>query len=73
MDSHNSLNLGALTRNDVAQELKAHRYRQYNILLRQPGQKNVRVDFLIDGDAGSLSVIPIEVKSGKDYTIWRVG
>lgn len=63
MDSHNSLNLGALYETTVAQELKAHGHD----LFYYDNKKNGEVDFLID-DADSLSVIPIEVKSGKDYT-----
>lgn len=64
MDSHNSLNLGALYETVVAQELKAHGHD----LFYYDNKKNGEVDFLID-DADSLSVIPIEVKSGKDYTV----
>ena len=63
MDSHNGLNLGALYETVVAQELKAHGHD----LFYYDNKKNGEVDFLID-DANSLSVIPIEVKSGKDYT-----
>ena len=64
MDSHNSLNLGALYETVVAQELKAHGHD----LFYYDNKKNGEVDFLID-DADSLSVIPIEVKSGKDYIV----
>ena len=63
MDGHNSLNLSALYETVVAQELKAHGHD----LFYYDNKKNGEVDFLID-DADSLSVIPIEVKSGKDYT-----
>ena len=63
MDSHNSLNLGVLYETVVAQELKAHGHE----LFYYDSKKNGEVDFLID-DANSLSVIPIEVKSGKDYS-----
>ena len=48
----------------VAQELKAHGYNLYYY----DNKKNGEVDYLID-DADNLSNIPIEVKSGKDYTV----
>lgn len=48
----------------VAQELKAHGHTLFYYDNRQKGE----VDFLID-DYDQLSVLPIEVKSGKDYTI----
>ncbi|MGN0201639.1 MAG: DUF4143 domain-containing protein [Candidatus Cryptobacteroides sp.] len=48
----------------VAQELKAHGYDLYYY----DNKKNGEVDYLID-DADNLSNIPIEVKSGKDYSV----
>lgn len=48
----------------VAQELKAHGYNLYYY----DNKKNGEVDYLID-DVDHLSNIPLEVKSGKDYTI----
>lgn len=59
-----SVNLGAVYENVVAQELKAHGHRLFYYDNRQKGE----VDFLID-DYSNLSILPIEVKSGKDYTI----
>ena len=48
----------------VAQELKAHGHNLFYYDNRNKGE----VDFLID-NYDSLSVLPIEVKSGKDYTV----
>lgn len=59
-----SVNLGSVYETVVAQELKAHGYPLYYY----DNKKNGEVDFLID-DADSLSTIPIEVKSGKDYMV----
>jgi predicted AAA+ superfamily ATPase len=64
MDNESSVNLGSLYESVVAQELKAHGYPLYYY----DNKKNGEVDFLIDS-AHDLSVIPLEVKSGKDYTI----
>ncbi|WP_251623662.1 ATP-binding protein [Odoribacter lunatus] len=58
------INLGAVYENVVAQELKAHGHRLFYYDNRQKGE----VDFLVD-DYSSLSILPIEVKSGKDYTV----
>lgn len=58
-----SINLGSVYENVVAQELKAHGQILYYYDNRQKGE----VDFLID-DYSNLSILPIEVKSGKDYT-----
>ncbi len=60
----NSINLGAVYENVVAQEFKAHKYKLYYY----DNKKNGEIDFLID-DSESLSVLPVEVKSGKDYTV----
>lgn len=59
-----SVNLGSVYETVVAQELKAHGYNLYYY----DNKKNGEVDYLID-DADNLSNIPIEVKSGKDYTV----
>ena len=48
----------------VASELIAHGYNLFYYDNRSKGE----VDYLID-DYESLSTVPIEVKSGKDYTI----
>ena len=58
-----SINLGAVYESVVAQELKAHGFKLYYYDNKQKGE----VDFLID-DFPNLCVLPIEVKSGKDYT-----
>ncbi|MBR6042903.1 MAG: ATP-binding protein [Paludibacteraceae bacterium] len=58
-----SINLGTVYESVVAQELKAHGHS----LNYYDNKQNGEVDFLID-DFESLSVLPIEVKSGKDYT-----
>jgi uncharacterized protein len=64
MNDNRSVNLGAVYETVVAQELKAHGYDLYYY----DNKRNGEVDFLID-DVNNLSNIPIEVKSGKDYTI----
>ena len=48
----------------MASELIAHGHRLFYYDNRHKGE----VDYLID-DYHSLSVVPIEVKSGKDYTV----
>jgi len=58
------VNLGSVYESVVAQELKAHGH----ALFYYDNKKNGEVDFLID-DYDSLSVLPLEVKSGKDYTV----
>lgn len=64
LDHIKSINLGSLYECAVACELIAHGYKLFYYDNRNKGE----VDFLID-DYNSLSVIPIEVKSGKDYTV----
>ncbi|MBE6232407.1 MAG: ATP-binding protein [Bacteroidales bacterium] len=64
MTDMKSINLGSVYETVVAQELKAHGYDLYYY----DNKKNGEVDYLID-DADNLSNIPIEVKSGKDYTV----
>lgn len=59
-----SINLGAVYENVVAQELKAHGHKLFYYDNRQKGE----VDFLVY-DYSSLSILPVEVKSGKDYTV----
>lgn len=58
-----SINLGSVYETVVAQELCAHGFS----LFYYDNKKNGEVDFLID-DENQLSVLPIEIKSGKDYT-----
>lgn len=64
LDDEKSVNLGSVYESVVASELIAHGYSLYYYDNRTKGE----VDFLID-DYSSLSVMPIEVKSGKDYTV----
>jgi predicted AAA+ superfamily ATPase len=58
------VNLGAVYETVVAQELKVHG----NVLFYYDNKKNGEVDFLVD-DYESLSVVPLEIKSGKDYAV----
>jgi predicted AAA+ superfamily ATPase len=62
-DEH-SINLGSVYETVVASELLAHGYSLFYYDNRSKGE----VDYLID-DYESLSAVPIEVKSGKDYTV----
>lgn len=59
-----SVNLGSVYESVVASELIAHGYKLFYYDNRSKGE----VDYLID-DYNSLSAVPIEVKSGKDYTV----
>ena len=59
-----SINLGALYETVVACELVSHGHKLYYYDNRNKGE----VDFLLD-DYNNLSVLPIEVKSGRDYAI----
>ena len=59
-----SINLGSVYESVVASELIAHGYKLFYYDNRNKGE----VDYLID-DYDSLSAVPIEVKSGKDYTV----
>lgn len=59
-----SVNLGNVYESVVAQELHAHGLRLYYY----DNKKNGEVDYIID-DYASLSPLPIEVKSGKDYKV----
>jgi len=58
-----SINLGTVYESVVAQELTAHGFKLHYFDNKQKGE----VDFLID-DFVRLKALPIEVKSGKDYT-----
>ena len=59
-----SINLGSVYETVVASELIAHGYKLFYYDNRSKGE----VAYLID-DYDSLSAVPIEVKSGKDYTV----
>ena len=63
LQDHRSINLGTVYESVVAQELHAHGFNLHYYDNKQKGE----VDFLI-GDYKHLQVLPIEVKSGKDYT-----
>lgn len=64
LDDNKSVDLGTVYESVIASELAAHGHRLFYYDNRTKGE----VDFLID-DHDSMSVLPIEVKSGKDYTI----
>lgn len=64
LNEENSVNLGSVYESVVAQELKAHG----KTLFYYDNKTKGEVDYLID-DYDNLSVLPIEVKSGKDYYV----
>ncbi len=64
LDDEKSVNLGSVYESVVASELKAHGHK----LFYYDNKTNGEVDFLID-DYDNLSVLPLEIKSGKDYTV----
>lgn len=64
LDDERSINLGSVYETIVASELIAHGHKLFYYDNRNKGE----VDYLID-DYDSLSAVPIEVKSGKDYTV----
>ena len=61
LNHEKNINYGAVYENAAAQELKAHGFELYYFNSRRHGE----LDFLIErhGD-----ILPIEIKSGKDYT-----
>ncbi len=59
-----SINLGSVYESVVAQELHAHGFHLHYYDNKQKGE----VDFMVD-DYKQLTVLPIEVKSGKDYKV----
>ena len=63
MEGSRSVNFGAVYENVVAQELKSAGYE----LCYYNNNRKGEVDFLIE--TGTGSIIPIEVKSGKDYKL----
>ena len=58
-----SINLGTVYESVVAQELAAHGFKLHYYDNKKKGE----VDFLVD-DYERLTVLPLEIKSGKDYT-----
>ena len=61
-----SVNLGSVYESVVASELRAHGHELFYYDNKAKGE----VDYIVD-DYESLSVLPIEVKSGKDYQVHR--
>ncbi len=59
-----SINYGAVYENAVAQELVAGGFRLYYFNSKRQGE----LDFVVEHEGG---VLPIEVKSGKDYVVHR--
>ena len=64
LNTESSINLGSVYETVVATELKAHGKTLYYYDNKKIGE----VDFLID-DYNDLAVLPIEVKSGKNYYV----
>ena len=64
LDDEKSINLGSVYETVVASELTAHGFKLFYYDNRSKGE----VDYLID-DYDNLCTVPIEVKSGKDYTV----
>lgn len=64
LQDENSINLGSVYESVVAQELHAHGFELHYYDNKKKGE----VDFLVD-DFKNLTVLPIEIKSGKDYTV----
>lgn len=58
-----SINLGTVYESVVAQELAAHGFKLHYYDNKNKGE----VDFLVD-DRDNLTVLPLEIKSGKNYT-----
>ncbi|MBR4023196.1 MAG: ATP-binding protein [Ruminococcus sp.] len=65
LDDERSITLSSVYETVVASELIAHGHNLFYYDNRNKGE----VDYLID-DYDSLSAVPIEVKSGKDYTVY---
>ncbi len=64
LETEKSINLGAVYESVVAQELAAHGHHLFYYDNRSKGE----VDYIID-DTDTCRVVPVEVKSGKDYTV----
>ena len=61
LNHEKDINYGSIYENAAAQELKAHGFELYYFNSRKQGE----LDFLIERNG---EVLPIEIKSGKDYT-----
>jgi predicted AAA+ superfamily ATPase len=66
LDDATGVNLGAVYESVVAEELKCHGHELYYFDRKKVGE----VDYLVD-DYDSLNILPIEIKSGKDYKNFR--
>ena len=66
LDDKTGVNLGAVYETVVAEELKAYEHQLYYYDRKKVGE----VDYLID-DYDSLNVLPLEIKSRKDYKNFR--
>lgn len=66
LNDMSNVNLGAVYETVAAQELKCHGHNLYYY----DNKKNGEVDYLIE-DNDNLSVLPIEIKSGRDYSPYR--
>lgn len=61
LNNEKDINFGSIYENAAAQELKAHGFNLYYFNSKKQGE----VDFLVEQEG---NVLPIEIKSGKDYT-----
>ena len=61
LNREKDINFGSVYENAAAQELKAHGFDLYYFNSKKQGE----LDFLIEKDG---TILPIEIKSGKDYT-----
>lgn len=61
LNHEKDINFGSVYENVAAQELKAHGFDLYYFNSKKQGE----VDFLVEHNG---SILPIEIKSGKDYT-----
>ncbi len=61
LNREKDINFGAVYENAAAQELRAHGFDLYYFNSKKQGE----VDFLVEQDG---NVLPVEIKSGKDYT-----
>ena len=66
LDDETGVNLGAVYETVVAEELKAHNHELYYYDRKKVGE----VDYLID-NYDALNVLPVEIKSGKDFKNFR--
>ena len=60
LNREKDINFGSVYENVAAQELKAHGFKLYYFNSKKQGE----LDFIVEKDG---DVLPIEIKSGKDY------